>query len=138
MINQAMSRICHGCNDKDAGQHVVNLHLASVEDVIDKIKSYQFNHAAIYVPKASIKPQVRDVALNSSETESETDSDTETFQVQRARTQERFTPKPKTNTPRAEGRSGFRSREESVVGSMIRRLSSLESEIDELKNEIRN
>ena len=95
MINQAMSRICHGCNDKDAGQHVVNLHLASVEDVIDKIKSYQFNHAAIYVPKASIKPQVRDVALNSSETESETDSDTESFQVQRARTQERITPKPK-------------------------------------------
>ena len=137
MINQAISRICHGCNDRDAGQYVVNLHLTSVEDVIDKIKSYQFNHAAIFVPKASTKPQVREVALNSSDTETETDSDTETFQVQRARTQERFTPKPKTNAPRAEGRSGFRSREESELGSMIRRLSSLESEIDELKNEIR-
>ena len=80
MINQAISRICHGCNDRYAGQYVVNLHLTSLEDVIDKIKSYQFNHAAIYVPKASTKPQVREVALNSSDTESETDFDTETFQ----------------------------------------------------------
>ena len=137
MINQAISRICHGCNDRDAGQYVVNLHLTSVEDVIDKIKAYQFTHAAIYVPKASTKPHVREVALNTSDTETETDSDTETFQVQRARTQERFTPKPKTNAPRAEGRSGFSSGEESVVGSMSRRLSTLEAEIDELKNEIR-
>ena len=69
MINQAISRICHGCNDRDAGQSVVNLHLTSVEDVIDKIKAYQFTHAAIYVPKASTKPHVREVALNTSDTE---------------------------------------------------------------------
>ena len=124
MINQAISRICHGCNDKDAGQHVANIHLASVEleGIIDKINSYQFNHAST---KASTKAQIRQVALNSSETESETDSETETFQVQRARTQERFTLKAKSNVSRPEASSGFRSREESVVVSMNRRLFPL-------------
>ena len=75
-----------------------------------------------YVPKDSTKPKVREVALNSSETESETDSETETFQVQRARTRERFTPKAKTNALRPEAGSGFRVREKSVVVSMNRRL----------------
>ena len=41
--------------DRDAGQHVVNLNLTRVEEVIDKIKSYQFNHAATYATKASPK-----------------------------------------------------------------------------------
>ena len=41
-------RICHGCIDKEAGQYVVNLNLDSVEQVIDKIKSFQFNHQSIY------------------------------------------------------------------------------------------
>ena len=139
MISQAISRICHGCMDRDAGQHVVNLNLTRVEEVIDKIKSYQFNHAAIYATKASPKPQVREVALTNLESDSESESETEVVQVQRARTQERFAaPKSKALPQRADmSKSGFRPREDSVVSSMSKRLSSLESEIDELKSEIR-
>ena len=48
MYQQAVKRICHGCIDKEAGQYVVNLNLDSVEQVIDKIKSFQFNHQSIY------------------------------------------------------------------------------------------
>ena len=48
MYRQAINRICHGCIDKDAGQYAVNMNLDSVELVIDKIKSYQFNHQVIY------------------------------------------------------------------------------------------
>ena len=48
MYKQAINRICHGSYDREAGQYAVNLHLRTIEETIDKIKSYQFNHQAIY------------------------------------------------------------------------------------------
>ena len=48
MYQQAVKRICHGCINKEVGQYIVNLNLDSVEQVIDKIKSFQLNHASIY------------------------------------------------------------------------------------------
>jgi hypothetical protein len=48
MFKQAIKRICHGCIDREAGQHVVNLDLTYIEMVVDKIKSYQCNHKSIF------------------------------------------------------------------------------------------
>ena len=56
MYQQAVRRICHGCIDKEAGQYMVNLNLDSFEQVIDKIKSFQFNHQSIYdKPKKEVR-----------------------------------------------------------------------------------
>ena len=71
MYQQAVKRICHGCIDKEAGQYVVNMNLNSVELVVDKIKSYQFNHKSIYDRH---KKEVREVHVYSDSSDS---SDTE-------------------------------------------------------------
>ena len=41
---QAVMRFCHGCFDKNAGMYVVNKMFNRMEDVIDAVKWYQFNH----------------------------------------------------------------------------------------------
>jgi hypothetical protein len=56
----------------EAGQFVVNLNLDSVEQVIDKIKSFQYNHESIYVKP---RKDVREVRVSSDEA---TSSDDET------------------------------------------------------------
>lgn len=48
MLKQAIKRICHGCTDKEAGQYAINLHPLTIEETIDNLKSFQYNHYAIY------------------------------------------------------------------------------------------
>ena len=48
MYQQAVRRICHGCTDEEAAEYAVNMDLNSVQLVVDKIKSYQFNHQLIF------------------------------------------------------------------------------------------
>jgi hypothetical protein len=79
MYQQAVKRICHGCVDKDAGQYVVYLNLDSVEQVIDKIKSFQYNHQSIYDKS---KKDVREVRISSDEA---TSSDDETVKVRKSK-----------------------------------------------------
>ena len=66
MIKQAIKRICHGCLDKEAGQHVVNLNLDSVELVVDKIKSYQYNHKSIFAGSHHSRREVRELSVSPS------------------------------------------------------------------------
>lgn len=66
MLNQAIKRICHGCNDKDAGQFAINQHPENIEEIIDHLKSFQYNHQAIY---GRIRKEVREVSLGEEETE---------------------------------------------------------------------
>lgn len=66
MLNQAIKRICHGCKDKDAGQFAINQHPDNIEETIDHLKSFQYNHQAIY---GKVKKEVRKVSLCEEETE---------------------------------------------------------------------
>lgn len=66
MLNQAIKRICHGCKDKDAGQFAINQHPDNIEETIDHLKSFQYNHQAIY---GKVKQEVRKVSLCEEETE---------------------------------------------------------------------
>ena len=56
---QVIYRICHGCSDKEAGQHVVNLHIDNIQDAIDRIKHFQYNHRAIFDNKSKEVKEVR-------------------------------------------------------------------------------
>ena len=69
MYKQAINIICHGSYDREAGQYAVNLHLRTIEETIDKIKSYQFNHQAIYDRG---KKEVREVRYEYDSDESDT------------------------------------------------------------------
>lgn len=60
MLKQAIKRICHGCTDKEAGQYAINLHLLTIEETVDNLKSFQYNHYAIY---GKGRRDVRDVAV---------------------------------------------------------------------------
>ena len=84
MYQQAVKRICHGCIDKAAGQYVVNLNLDSVEMVVDKIKSFQFNHQSIY-DKNPEKKEVREVYVYSSSSDSSDDEDKSYVKVRQAK-----------------------------------------------------
>jgi hypothetical protein len=64
MFKQAIKRICHGCIDKEAGQHVVNLNLTSIEMVVDQIKSYQCNHKSIFSRGHHPRREVREVSIS--------------------------------------------------------------------------
>lgn len=66
MLNQAIKRICHGCKDKDAGQFAINQHPDNIEETIDHLKSFQYNHQAIY---GKVRKEVRKVSLCEEETE---------------------------------------------------------------------
>lgn len=66
MLNQAIKRICHGCKDKDAGQFAINQHPDNLEETIDHLKSFQYNHQAIY---DKVRKEVRKVSLCEEETE---------------------------------------------------------------------
>lgn len=66
MLNQAIKRICHGCKDKDAGQFAINQHPDNLEETIDHLKSFQYNHQAIY---GKVRKEVRKVSLCEKETE---------------------------------------------------------------------
>lgn len=48
MLKQAIKRICHGCMDKEAGQYAVNQHPDTIEETIEYLKSFQYNHQAIF------------------------------------------------------------------------------------------
>lgn len=48
MLKQAIKSICHGCMDKEAGQYAVNQHPDTIEETIEYLKSFQYNHKAIF------------------------------------------------------------------------------------------
>lgn len=82
MLNQAIKRICHGCNDMDAGQFAINQHPDNIEETIDHLKSFQYNHQAIY---GRVRKEVREVFLCEEETENSVCSHKDDFiQVQSA------------------------------------------------------
>ena len=54
-------QICHGCLDKEAGQHVANLHLDNIQDAIDRIKHYQYNHRVIFEREEREDKKVRHI-----------------------------------------------------------------------------
>ena len=86
MYKQAIKRICHGCLDREAGQHVVNQNLQTVEQVIDRIKSFQFNHKSIFVQKK----EVREVYVSSSESDSDPEQFAKVSQARRARDRDKY------------------------------------------------
>ncbi|KAK3108498.1 hypothetical protein FSP39_010796 [Pinctada imbricata] len=71
MTTQAIKRICHGCTDKEAGQHVINQNLDSVERVIDRLKSYQFHHKSIF---SGSKKEIREIYVADSSESSDSGS----------------------------------------------------------------
>ena len=58
---QVIYQICHGCLDKEAGQHVANLHLDKIQDAIDRIKHYQYNHRVIFEREEREDKKVRHI-----------------------------------------------------------------------------
>lgn len=48
MYQQAILRLCQGAADKEAGSYASNVRPQTMEDAIDKIRWYQYNHQAIY------------------------------------------------------------------------------------------
>ena len=66
MLKQAVKRICHGSLDKDAGQYAINLHPRNIEETIDHLKSFQYNHQAIY---GRGRKEVREIAVCGEEAE---------------------------------------------------------------------
>jgi hypothetical protein len=128
MTSQVIHKICNGCSDRDAGQHVVNLQLASIEDVIDKLKSYQFHHAAIYAHDKGHKPRVSEVVLNGNESEHEKEFDS--FHVYRAREREQKYSKSSNNKNETNERLSDSNK------TLNQRLSSLESGLGSLRGEI--
>ena len=91
MYQQAVKRICHGCIDKEAGQYVVNLNLDSVEQVIDKIKSFQLNHQSIYDKQ---KKEFREINFSSYNANSSEDEIT-TDKVRKLKQQNSYNPEEK-------------------------------------------
>jgi hypothetical protein len=83
MIKKAIKRICHGCVDREAGQHVVNLNLTSIEIVVDKIKRYQFNHKNIYSGGHHPRREMREESM--SPHDDSPSSDYEYFKVRQAK-----------------------------------------------------
>ena len=86
VYKQAIKRICHGCLDREAGQHVVNQNLQTVEQVIDRIKSFQFNHKSIFAQKK----EVREVFVSSSESDSDSEQFSKVSQTRRARDRDKY------------------------------------------------
>lgn len=68
-LKQAIKRICHGCMDKEAGQYAVNQHPNTIEEKIEYLKSFQYNHHAIF---GRSRRKVREILC---------DDDTEKLQV---------------------------------------------------------
>lgn len=124
MQRQAMKRICHGCSDKDAGQYVANLNLESVELVIDKIKSYKFNHQTIF-DRAS-KRDVREI-LASRDAESGSDTELDTPHVRQSRKQASSGTTEANVNKRIDGIDDKIERMQSDIQSILRTLESLKS-----------
>ncbi|KAK3107571.1 hypothetical protein FSP39_017500 [Pinctada imbricata] len=90
MYRQAIKRICHGCLDREAGQHAVNQNLTTVDMVVDRIKSYQFNHKSIYDRSRKDFREVKEVQLSMSSSETSEDEDSAQIrQVRQSRSRER-------------------------------------------------
>lgn len=48
MLKQAIKRISHDCMDEEAGQYAVNQHPDTMEETIEYLKSFHYNHQAIF------------------------------------------------------------------------------------------
>ena len=71
---KVIMRICHGIRNRDAGMHAANLHLTGVEDVLDKIKKFEYNHKAIFREKGKETREVKEISIDD---DSEYSSDSE-------------------------------------------------------------
>ena len=121
MYEQAINRICHGCRDKEAGQFAVNLGLDTIESVIDKIKSYQYNKQAMM---EGPKRDVREASCYY-ETDSDGEEQVSARVSRRDMWQKRETRIP-NNTSRQSNTSSFPTSSETGQGHM-----------GELKNELK-
>ena len=54
-------QICHGCLDKEAGQHVANLHLDNIQEALDRMKHFQYNHRVIFEREGREVEKVRNI-----------------------------------------------------------------------------
>ena len=124
MTKQAIKRICHGCLDKEAGQHVVHLNLPSVELVVDKIKSYQYNHKSIYTGYHHSKKDVREISLSPMN-----DSDSSDYDDEPKVRQTRFT--------RSSGRTQDQGRSRDLDSSKSK-IDTLTKEVNDLKGDIKS
>jgi hypothetical protein len=48
MMKQVIFRVCHSCTDKEAGQYAINQHPLTLDQTLDHLKSFQYNHQAIF------------------------------------------------------------------------------------------
>ena len=123
MYKQAINRICHGSYDREAGQYAVNLHLRTIEETIDKIKSYQFNHQAIYDRS---KKEVREVRYEYDSDESDTGSGQPVQIRQVANDRE----------SRSRSRPNFEHNKDKGQGQLDTRLSTIEGQMGSLRSEL--
>ena len=121
MVKQTIKRICHGCIDREAGQHVVNLNLESVEMVVDKLKSYQFNHNSIYTTSHHPRKEVRELSVSTCEESDSSDKDDNVSIRQ-------------TNFQCRQGRNRFKDpgRDRSTDSSQTK-IDSLQKEVSDIK-----
>lgn len=61
MLKQAIKRICHGCMDKEASQYAVNQHPDTIEETIEYLKSFTYNHQGIF---GRSRREVREILCN--------------------------------------------------------------------------
>ena len=129
VTTQIINRICHGCSDKEAGHHVVNLHLDTVEEVLDQIKSFQYNRDAIY-DRGHKSKEVR-MVYASSDSDSDIDSYEEPVQVRQTRSYDRGRSQGKY-TKYDNKQQG--SQKKGQGPGLHNRLSSLEEELGGMKS----
>lgn len=57
MYQQAIMRLCQGAADKDAGSYASNIRPSSMEEAVDKMRWFHYNHQAIFgrTPKREVK-----------------------------------------------------------------------------------
>ena len=134
MYEQAISRICHGCKDRDAGQYVVNLGLRTIEDVVDKIKSYQYNKQAMTDYSRKEVKEVRCAYSDDSDDEGEGHA---SLRLSRSdKWGKRDTYNSRNLSGQGHGHSFSRSTSQGQ-GHMEKRVGQVEGEVGELKSDIK-
>ena len=131
--SQVIQRICHGAYDRDAGQFAANQPQVSVEATLDKIKSYQYNHKAIFErnhPNKMAK-EVRQVSTAHSSSSDETsERDSSPIMVREtARVNSRQSRPQNGGYTQGKNTSGYINYKE--------KFASLESEIGHIRSDMR-
>ena len=125
--SQVIQRICHGAYDRDAGQFAANQPQVNVEATLDKIKSYQYNHKAIFERGHynKVVREVRTVDISSGE---EIESDTSPVRVRQTARGTSRQSQPQ-NSGYTQGNSGYVSYKAKFEG--------LEKEMGNIRSDIK-